>query len=68
MSDPDRARDLLAHLENLADGLSQEADRFRRLGQHALDLEQRRNFLDNSLQLRIRAESIRRALQTRNPT
>jgi hypothetical protein len=58
-----RNAEIVAHLRWLADNLSQEADRYRRLGQRALALEQRRNFLDHSLQLRIRAESIRRGLR-----
>lgn len=63
ISDGERVREVVTHLERLADGLSQEADRYRRLGRHALDLEQRRNFLDHSLQLRMRAESIKRGLR-----
>ena len=51
---------IVTHLKRLADGLSQEADRFRRLAEHAHDFELRRNLLDRCLEFRIRAESILR--------
>lgn len=57
-----RNSEIVTHLERLADGLSQEAGRFRRLANHALDLERKRNFHEQSFELRMRAESIRRGM------
>jgi hypothetical protein len=53
---------IVAHLKQLADGLSQEADRLRRLAEHAPDFLRRRNFREQSFELRMRAESIRRGM------
>ena len=57
-----RNGEIVTHLKRLADGLSQEADRFRHLANHARDYEQKRNFHEQSFELRMRAESIRRGM------
>ena len=57
-----RNGEIRTHLKRLADGLSQEADRLRRLAEYARDFEQHRNFREQSFELRMRAESIRRGL------